>query len=181
MKKTLLLIFAALLFAVSIDAQITPVNDDKAPVKAAPAPVTFEARYEGGMFGFSRREKGSLKFDDINKRIVFVDKEQKERFSFAYDALQVISPNSRSVTSTTGNVISHIPLPGAGLAGLIKEKRQYLVIQFSDPDIDVRGTVSFKLEDRELLDSVIQTLGEKAKMKQRGDAYYRPRPGTTEI
>lgn len=181
MKKILLLTLAALLLSVSIDAQITPVNDDKAPVKAAPAPMTFEARYEGGMFGFSRREKGSLKFDDINKRIVFIDKDQKERFSLAYEALQVVTPNSRSVTSTTGNVIRHIPLPGAGLAGLIKEKRQYLVIQFSDPDFEVSGTVSFKLDSRELVDSVIQTLGEKAKMKQRGDAYYRPRPGSNEI
>jgi hypothetical protein len=79
------------------------------------------------------------------------------------------------VTSTTGTVVSHIPLPGAGLGSYIKEKRQYLVVQFKDPDADVEGLVNFKVDNKELLDSVIQTLGQKAQMQQRGDAYYRPR------
>jgi len=35
--------------------------------------------------------------------------------------------------------------------------------------------VNFKVDNKELLDSVIQTLGQKAQMQQRGDAYYRPR------
>lgn len=181
MRKALLLTMSAVFLFGTANAQFTPAETKQPVVNAVPAPATVLAKYEGGMFGFSRKEKGSLKFDDINKRLVFVDKDQKERFSLAYDALQVIAPNSRSVTSTTGSVISHLPLPGAGLAGLIKKKQQYMVIQFSDPDIDVRGTVSFKLEDRALLDSVIQTLGEKAKLKQRGDAYYRPRAGINEI
>jgi hypothetical protein len=73
-------------------------------------------------------------------------------------------------------------LPGAGiLGGFIREKRRYMLVQFNDPDADARGTTSFKLSSKELLDSVIQTLGEKAKLKQRGDAFYRPRPTTTEI
>lgn len=181
MRNILLLTVSIVFMFGSVNAQFTPADEDKTAVKRAPAPPAFEARYEGGMFGFSKKEKGSLKFDDVNKRIIFLDKEQKERFSFSYEALQVIYPQSRSVTSTAGNVVSHIPLPGAGLAGFIKEKRQYLIIQFNDPDFDVRGTVSFKLDDKALLDSVIQTLGEKAKLKQRGDSYYRPRPSTDEI
>jgi hypothetical protein len=48
------------------------------------------------------------------------------------------------------------------------------VINFSDPDVDAKGITSFKLETKELLDSVIYTIGEKAKLKQRGDAFFRP-------
>ena len=67
------------------------------------------------------------------------------------------------------------------LGGLIKEKKRYLIVQFADRDADVSGTVSFKLDNLKLLESVIQTLGEKAKMMQRGDAYYRPRTVRNEI
>ena len=57
----------------------------------------------------------------------------------------------------------------------MKKKKNYLVIQFRDQDVDVQGTANFLLDTTELLNSVIQTLGEKAEMTQRGDAYYRPR------
>ncbi len=164
-------------------AQPRPADAGSATtVKAKPAPAVFEAKYEGGLFGFSKKEEGTLKFDDENERIVFHGKDGKERFGIPYKALVVVSPQSRSVSSNTGTVVSHIPLPGAGLlGGFIKEKRRYMVVQFNDPDADARGITSFKLDDKELLDSVIQTLGEKAKLTQRGDAYYRPRPKTTEI
>lgn len=142
--------------------------------------MSFEAKYEGGLFGFADKESGTLKFDDQNERLVFFGKDQKELFGIPYESLLVVSPQSNSVTSTTGNVVSHIPLPGAGLASLIKEKRRYLVLQFNDPDADVRGVVNFKLENKELLDSVVDTLGKKAEMTQRGDSYYRPRPKTTD-
>jgi hypothetical protein len=129
------------------------------------------------MFGYSKKETGTLKFDDANSRLVFFGKDQKEWFGIPYDALQVIYPHSQSVTATKGNVISAIPLPGSFLGGFIKKKRRYLVAQFADQDIEnARGTVSFKVEDQELLDSVLWTLSEKAKLKQRGDAYYKPAP-----
>jgi hypothetical protein len=57
----------------------------------------------------------------------------------------------------------------------MKEKRRYLVIQYSDADADVRGITNFKLENKDLLDSVIKTLGEKAELKKRGDSYIRSR------
>jgi hypothetical protein len=155
--------------------QARPADKDTAPATVRSAPQSFEARYEGGMFGFSKKEAGTLRFDDLNERIVFFGKDRKEKFSLPYSALTVIYPDSRSVTSTTGQVVRNIPLPGAGLAGLITEKRRYLIIQFVDPVVDARGAVSFKLEDKELLASVIYSLGEKAEMTRRGDAYYRPR------
>lgn len=139
------------------------------------APITFIAKYEGGMFGFSRKEEGTLKFDDANFRLVFFGKNNKELFGIPYKDLIVIYPHSQSVQSTTGKVVQHVPLLGAGiLGGFIKEKRRYLVLNFDDPDMDIKGTVNFKLENKELLDSVVRTLGNKAELQQRGDAFYRP-------
>jgi len=180
MKKIL---FAAM-FVLSVSlfafAQPRPIEKSANP-NTKPAPASFSAKYEGGLFGFTEKAEGTLKFDDENARLVFLGKTQKEMFSIPFESLLVIYPTSESVTSTTGNVVKNIPLPGAGLAGLIKEKRRYLVLQFDDPDADVKGMVNFKIENKELLDSVIQSLGTKAKMTQRGDAYYRPRTPKSSI
>ncbi len=183
MKKLVLMSFIVLSFSAIAFAQPRPVETAAKPsVAANPAPASFTAKYEGGLFGFTEKETGTLKFDDENQRIVFLGKDQKERFGIPYKSLIVVSPQSRSVTSNTGNVVRNIPLPGAGLAGaFIKEKRRYVLLQFNDPDADARGVTTFKLSSKELLDSVIQTLGEKAKMTQRGDAYYRPRVIKTDI
>jgi len=180
MKKLVYLFAVTFALSAVVFAQRPVVSDDQ-PGARGPAPATFQAKYEGGMFGYNEREKGSLKFDDANERIVFFGKDGKEKFSVPYKAMLVVSPNSQSVTSTTGNVVRHIPLPGAGLAGLLKEKRRFLVIQFDDPDVDVRGVVNFRLEDKETLDVVVPAIGEKAKLTQRGDAYYRPRSTKTTI
>ena len=42
-----------------------------------------------------------------------------------------------------------------------------------DQDVEAEGTANFKFDDRNLLLTFINTLGSKAKMKQKGDAYYR--------
>src|SRR5687767_13121486 len=184
MNRILLLVVALLLSVTAVVAQPRPV--ESTPKSPAPvfskAPPSFTAKYEGGMFGFNEREVGTLRFDDDNERLVFFGKDQKEKFHIPYKSVLVIYPQSKSVTSTAGNVVRHIPLPGAGLAGLIKEKRRYLVMHFDDPDVEAaRGLVNFKLEDKALLDSVIQSLAGKAKLTQRGDAYYRPKKIKNEI
>ena len=165
------LVFA--LAAVSV-AQPRPVEKSASP-DVKPAPASVEAKYQGGLFGYQEKIEGMLRFDDANLRLLFFSKENKEIFALPFDSLNVIYPSSESVTSTTGNVIKNVPLPGAGLAGLIKEKRRYLVMQFDDPYADVKGTASFRIDDKEMLESVIYSLGTKAKLTQRGDSYYRPR------
>lgn len=179
MKTTIGILCAIMLAAVIGHAQVRPAERSAEPLVAAPA--SFVAKYEGGMFGFTGKQTGTLRMDDANQRLVFFDKANKEVFGIPYKSLMVLYPQSRSVSSTAGSVVSHIPLPGAGLAGLIREKRRYLVVQFSDPDVDARGVVNFKLANKQLLDSVIRSLGERAKMTQRGDAYYRPRTPRSEI
>lgn len=175
-----LIVFTLFFVVLGIGAFAQPRPADRPAVAAVvasrPAPPSFEAKYEGGMFGYAQREKGTLRFDETNERIVFYGKDQKEKFAIPFKSMMVIYPQSRSVRSTTGTVVSAIPLPGAGLAGLMREKRRYLVVQFSDPDVEgAQGVVNFKLGNKALLESVLQSIAEKAKLTQRGDAYYRPR------
>lgn len=185
MKRIYFLLIALFLCAGAAFAQPRPVEVSSKPIAALPAnpaPSSFEAKYEGGMFGYSDKEVGTLKFDDYNQRLVFFGKDQKEKFQIPYKSVQVIYPQSKSVTSTTGQVLSNIPLPGAVLGGLIKEKRRFLVVHFDDPDVDAaHGLVNFKIEDKALLDSVILSLADKANLTQRGDAYYRPKKFKSEI
>jgi hypothetical protein len=178
MKKVLFL-FALCLFAsaMTISAQIRPAEkvDIKADNKST-APSSMTAKYEGGMFGYDKKQEGTLKFDDANERLVFVGKDNKEQFGIPYKAVTMVYTGTKSVRSGAGTAVSVIPLPGAGLAGLIREKRRYLVIQFSDPDVIANGVANFKLENDQIRESAVHALGAKAKLTQRGDAYYRPRP-----
>jgi hypothetical protein len=184
MKKVLFL-FALCFFASALtaDAQIRPA--EKVDVKTdnkTPAPSSMTAKYEGGMFGYDKKQEGTLKFDDANERLVFFGKDNKEQFAIPYKAMTMVYTGTKSVRSGAGTAVSVIPLPGAGLAGLIREKRRYLVIQFSDPDVMASGVANFKLENDQIRESAVHALGAKAKLTQRGDAYYRPRPTpTTEL
>lgn len=176
MRKLALYFVLLCSFAAIAYAQPRIVDKTEKKPAAAIAPVSFKAKYEGGMFGFNKKEEGTLKFDDANLRIVFFNKENKEIFGIPYDSLIVIYPNNQSVQNTAGKVVQNVPIIGAGALGqIMKSKLRYLVLNFDDQDMDAKGTANFKLETSELLQSVVQTLGEKAEMQQRGDAYYRPK------
>jgi hypothetical protein len=181
MKKVILLL-GIIVSAFSLNAFGQPRPVDKTAgttiVPPKPAPASFAAKYEGGMFGYAKKEEGTLKFDDDNERLVFFGKDQKEKFSIPFKAMLIISPQSQSVQSTAGKVVSVVPYAGL-LGGFIKEKRRYLIINYSDPDVEAKGLANFRLDDRELLDSVLFSLAQKAELKQRGDAYYRPKTTTT--
>jgi hypothetical protein len=155
--------------------QMRPPEKETTVKDVKPAPSVVKAEYQGGFFGYSDKGDGTLRFDDANERLVFFCDQGKERFAIPYASILMIYPDEKSVTSTAGNVVKHIPLPGAGLAGLIKEKRRYLILNYDDPDVDAKGTTSFKLESKEMLESMIFSIGAKAKLKQRGDAYIRPK------
>jgi hypothetical protein len=176
MKIFILMVAFTLSLSLSAFGQPRPADKSTTPVNVPDAPPSFEAKYQGGMFGYSEKQNGTLKIDEINERIVFYGTDGKEKFALPFTSMQVVYPQSKSVTSNTGNVVRHIPLPGSFLGGLIKEKWRYLVISFDDQDVDAVGNINFKLSSKELLESVIKSIGTKAKMTQRGDAYYRPRP-----
>lgn len=176
MKKVLFtLAFALFACASFASAQPRPVTSGSKTSAHAPAPSVVKAKYQGGMFGYSKKFDGTLKFDDANQRLVCFDKDQKEKFTIPYASILVISPNTTKVQSGTGKVVSAIPVLGAGLGGsLIKSKKNYMQVQFNDVDVNAQGTAVFLFDSDEMRTSVIQTLGEKAEMKQRGDAYFRP-------
>jgi hypothetical protein len=179
MKKLLFtLAFNLFVFASFAAAQPRPAEKSAEPTTAAQTTTqtSFSAKYEGGMFGFEDKQQGTLKFDDANERLVFFGKDGKEQFAIPYDSMVLVHTGTRSVRSGAGTAVSVIPLPGAGLAGLIREKRRYLTINFSDPDVQASGVASFKLENDKTREAVVHTLGKKANLTQRGDAYYRPRP-----
>lgn len=173
MKKVLFFLALSLFACASfVSAQPRPVDktEKKAPVQ--PAPASFTAKYEGGMYGFSKREEGIVRFDDYNSRLVFFGKDQKEKFAIPYHSILIVTPQSQRVQSTAGKIVSVVPYAGL-LGGFIKEKRRYLVIHYDDPDVEAKGLVNFRIDDQVLLDSVIAALGTKAELKARGDGYIR--------
>lgn len=151
-----------------------PVSASSVP-KPPPAPQTFKAKYEGGIFAYNKKQTGTLSFDDVNKRLVFRDKAQQEYLSLPYSAVQGAFADTRSRRPTGATVVGSLPLPyGANIPALfIKKKYRYLTLQFSDPDSRTAGITSFKLDNKELLTSVLHTLAEKAELEARGDGFIR--------
>jgi hypothetical protein len=171
---------AALAAAAGVRAQRPRTADPQTPAPAAtprpaPAPASVKAKYEGGVVGY-RKSDGTLNFDDANGRLMFRDKTNRELFSIPYKAVVMAWPDTRSSTSTTGRVLASTVPYGLGLPGLLmKNKTRYLNIRYQDPDTGTEGAASFKIGEKNLLYSVLDTLGTKAELTQRGDAYIRPK------
>jgi protein TonB len=64
-------------------------------------------------------------------------------------------------------------------AKFIKKKYRYITIQFFDDYTRNNGITSFKLENKQLLDSVAATLAGKAGLVLRGEIYVKPNPTTS--
>lgn len=147
--------------------------------KPPPAPTSVKVKYEGGMVGYKKGE-GTLNFDDANGRLVFRDKQGHEVFPISYKALTMAWPDKKSSTATTGRVLASTVPYGLGLPGLLmKNKSRYLTLRYQDPDTGTEGLTSFKINDKALLASVLDTLADKAGLVPRGDAYVRRRDTST--
>jgi hypothetical protein len=168
------LLLAALFAVLAVAAQAQPRPVDRSATVPDSAPDVFSARYEGGLFGNGSKEKGTLKIDDANERLLFFRPgQQKEMFEIPYAALVVIYPDSKESVPQSGKVIQALPIPGAGLGGLMSKSTVFANLSFDDPDIEAKGSASFRFDTKEQLIVFINKLGSKAKMVQRGDAYYR--------
>ena len=152
-----------------------PQPSAKAPA-VKPAPKTVKAKYEGGVFGYTKTMEGTLTFDDDNNRLLFKDKKPPKEISIPYDAIASAFADTQKRRPAAATVASQIPLIYALPAHFIKTKVRYLTMQYSDPDSKVTGITSFKLENKELLESVLATLAEKANMTMRGDIYVKKKP-----
>jgi hypothetical protein len=138
-----------------------------------PAPPTVKAKYEGGVFGHNKKMEGTLNFDETNRRLVFKDSKQKEIFSFPYDVLTGAYADTHSVRPAAATVAGHIPSIYALPANFIKTKVRYLTLQYNDPDSKVAGVTSFRLENKDILDSVLNTVAGKAGMTRRGEVFVK--------
>jgi hypothetical protein len=156
-------------------------TEKTAAPKVPPAPQTFKAKYEGGVFGHNRTMDGTLSFDDANRRLLFRNKQQKEVLFVPYDAVASAFADSHRRQPAAATVASQIPLIYAIPARFIKTKVRYLTIQYLDPATKVSGITSFKLENKEILASVLKTLGEKAGMETRGDIYIKKKDAVSKM
>lgn len=138
-----------------------------------PAPQTFNAKYEGGVFGYNKKMEGTLNFDDTNQRLVFKNDKQKEILFVPYAALTGAYADTHSVRPAAATVAGSIPSLYALPARLIKTKVRYLTLQYNDPDSQVMGVTSFRLENKDILDSVLNTLAGKAGLSKRGDIFVK--------
>ena len=152
----------------SQDKPETPTNVPPPPS----APQTVNAKYEGGVFGYNKKMDGTLTFDDANQRLVFRNDKQKEILFVPYHAVTGAYGDTHAVRPAAATVASVIPYVGLP-AGLIKTKVRYLALQYSDPDSKVSGVTSFRLENKDILDSVLNTLAGKAGLSKRGDIFVK--------
>ena len=138
----------------------------------APAPQTVKAKYEGGVFGYNKKMEGTLSFDDANQRLVFRNEQKKEILFVPYNAITGAYADTRAVQPSAATVASHIPYVGLP-ASFIKTKVRYLALQYDDPDSKVAGVTSFRLENKDILDSVLYALAGKSALTKRGDVYIK--------
>ena len=161
-----------------------PRTAEPEPAKAnapTPAPTTVKAKYEGGVFGYTKTMEGSLTFDDTNERLVFKDKKPPKEIHIPYESITSAFADTKKQRPAAATVASAIPSIYALPARFIKTKVRYLTLQYSDPDSKVSGITSFKLENKELLESVLATLANKAGMTLRGDVYVKKRNDSSKL
>ena len=172
---TLLLLGAMLTGAFAQRPRTMEPDPEQARMSApAPAPKTVKAKYEGGVFGYTKTMEGTLTFDDDNERLLFKDKKPPKEISIPYSAITSAFADTQKRRPAAATVASHIPLYGIGIpASFIKKKVRYLTLQYRDPDSQVSGITSFKLENKEILESTLVTLADKADMTMRGDIYVK--------
>lgn len=178
MKFTGILLFAAVIAGTTYAQRPRQVEKDSTPADAtkqapAPAPQTMKAKYEGGIFGYKKTMEGTLSFDDTNQRLLF-RKNNKDLFFIPYNAVTSAFADTQKRRPTAATVAQNVPYFGWPL-GLIKTKVRYLTLQYSDPDTRVSGVTSFRLENKDLVDSALFTLANKAGMVPRGEVYIKKR------
>jgi hypothetical protein len=149
-----------------------PGATDASKATPAPAPQKMEAKYEGGIFGHNKTMEGTLNFDDTNERLLFRNNKNKEVFFIPYNAVASTFADTQKRRPAAASAGQYIPYIGFPL-GFIKTKVRYLTIQYSDPDTRVSGITSFRLANKDLLDSVVYALANKSGLTARGEIYVR--------
>ena len=138
-----------------------------------PVPKTVKAKYEGGVFGYTKTMEGTLTLDDENSQLLFKDKKTPKQIHIPYEAVTSAFADTQKRQPAAATVVSSVPTIFTLPAKFIKTKVRYLTLQYSDPDSNQNGVTSFKLENKEVLNSVLAALAVKTGMTQRGDIYVK--------
>ncbi len=180
---SLLILFAALNASAQRARTVGSDNPNQTAGDASvtPAPTTVRAKYEGGLFGYNSKISGTLTFDDANNRLIFRNKEGRETFSIPYETIAAAFADTRSRRPAAASVIGSLPVPyGLNLPALfVRKKYRYLTMQYNDPDTDATGVTSFKLDNKDILASVLRAVATKARLTQRGEIFIRRRDAST--
>ncbi|HET9525246.1 MAG TPA: hypothetical protein VFO99_03715 [Pyrinomonadaceae bacterium] len=179
MRTVLTLLLLGLMLTGALAQRPRTVEPEEKAPAPAPAPKTVKAKYEGGVFGYTKTMEGTLTFDDENSRLVFKDKKPPKEIHIPYDAITSAFADTQKRQPRAATVASAVPVIFTLPARFIKTKVRYLTLQYSDPDSKVSGITSFKLENKEILASVLATLAQKAEMTPRGDIYVKKRDEPT--
>ena len=149
-------------------------TEDSTTIPGPPAaPASVKAKYEGGVFGYNKKMEGTVNFDDAGSRFVFRDKNGKEILFIPYKSLMGAYGDTHKVQPAAATVAQNVPSIYALPAHFIKTKVQYLTLQYDDPDSRVSGATSFKFDSKDILDSVLFTLANKAGLTRRGEVFVR--------
>jgi hypothetical protein len=138
-----------------------------------PAPPSVKAKYEGGVFGYNKKMSGTLNFDDTNERLVFRDEKGKELLFIPYKSVSSAYGDTHRVQPAAATAAGAVPTIFSLPAHFIKTKVRYLTIQYNDPDSNVSGVTSFKLDNKDILDSVLYALAGKSGLSKRGEVFVR--------
>ena len=177
MRTVLTLLLSVLMLTGAVAQRprtMEPDQPTKAPAPPA-APKSVKAKYEGGIFGYTKAMEGTLTFDDENERLVFRDKKLPKEIHLPYDSITKAFADTQKRQPAAATVASSVPTIFTLPAKFIKTKVRYLTLQYNDPDSNVQGITSFKLENKDILASVLAALAHKANMTQRGDVYVKNR------
>jgi len=170
------ILLLTLVTAAAVCAQRPRAIDKNTPTDAtkaapAPAPQNIKAKYEGGIFGYPKTMEGTLSFDDTNQRLLF-RRDNKDLFFIPYNAVTSTFADTQKRRPKSATVAQNVPYFGWPL-GFIKTKVRYLTLQYSDPDTRVAGVASFRLDNKDVVDSAVYTLANKAGLVPRGDIYVK--------
>lgn len=155
------------------DTTVKSASPEPAP---PPAPQTFKAKYEGGIFGYRKAQEGTLTFDDESSRLLFRNQQGKEVFFIPYATIMQEFADTQARRPKAASILGSVPMiyvPNP--IGFIKTKVRYVTLQFHDEVSHVSGLTSFRVENMQLCESVVATLADKAGLVAQGEIYVRPK------
>src|SRR5688572_6863791 len=115
MRTVLILLLAgALLGGVMLNGAFAqrPRTIESEPDKAAAppaAPKTVKAKYEGGVFGYTKTMEGTLTFDDENGRLLFKDKQPPKQIHIPYDAITSAFADTQKRQPRAATIAQNVP------------------------------------------------------------------------